>query len=306
MTRFRLRHHTSKRPHAACPHPHGRRPRPPSTLPTSRSPSGSGSVGWSKGRCWSRCSLLHDTLRNAVIGTRYPRSTTPRPSRRSSASSASTTSSGCSGSSSTAGTPFIGFWNFWFEDDPRFIVPLVVAVYLFPQVPRPLRPHAEHVPCDAVPHRAVLWGVFPVTPPKFMPSGTASSTPRPSSGTSCRRTRSSTTAPTARASPRPESVRVGGQPVRRDPEPPLVMGLVVHARAVARRAPATAPEPAPAVPPAHVHHGGWRRGTIGSSTSWAAWRRSRIAYGVAIAIERTLTRRRAREQDVPAHRELVP
>ena len=113
--------------------------------------------------------LLHDTLRNAVMGSRYT-----------AFDNAKTLTSierffgiyhelGVQRFFIDAGTPFIGFWNFWFET-MHFIVPLVVAVYLYRKFPgRYVRMRNAFLVMLFL-TAPFVWGVFPVTPPKFMPA----------------------------------------------------------------------------------------------------------------------------------------
>ena len=174
-----------------------------------------------------------------------------------------------------------------------------------PQVPRPVRAHAQRVPRDAVRHRAARVG--------GLPGDTAEVHAR---ALRLRRHRGRVLehrpAGPDRVRARRRAVggerRARGQPLRRDPEPSPVVGAVVRARAVARRPTAMAPatcsrctrssRSARSSPPA----------TIGSSISPGSLAEVAIAYGVAIAIERALARATRRHASPTRQRteELVP
>lgn len=113
--------------------------------------------------------VLHDTLRNAVMGSRYT-----------AFDNAKTLTSierflgiyhelGVQRFFIDAGTPVIGFWNFWFET-MHFFVPLAVAVYLYLRFPgRYVRMRNTFLLMLFV-TAPFVWGIFPVTPPKLMPA----------------------------------------------------------------------------------------------------------------------------------------
>jgi hypothetical protein len=63
----------------------------------------------------------------------------------------------------------IGFWNTWFET-MHFLIPLVVAVYLYRKFPgRYVRMRNAFLVMLFV-TAPLVWAVFPLTPPKFMPA----------------------------------------------------------------------------------------------------------------------------------------
>jgi hypothetical protein len=68
-----------------------------------------------------------------------------------------------------AGGPVIGAWNFYFET-LHFIVPLFVAVYLYRKFPRRYVRMRNTFLVMLFVTAPLVWGVFPVTPPKFMPA----------------------------------------------------------------------------------------------------------------------------------------
>ncbi|MEX2100444.1 MAG: phosphatase PAP2 family protein [Acidimicrobiia bacterium] len=66
------------------------------------------------------------------------------------------------------GTVAIGAWNFFFET-AHFLVPVFVAVYLYRKFPgRYVRMRNTFLVMLFV-TAPIVWGLFPITPPKFMP-----------------------------------------------------------------------------------------------------------------------------------------
>jgi hypothetical protein len=68
-----------------------------------------------------------------------------------------------------AGGPVIGAWNFYFET-LHFLVPVFVAVYLYRKFPRRYVRMRNTFLVMLFVTAPLVWGVFPVTPPKFMPA----------------------------------------------------------------------------------------------------------------------------------------
>ena len=244
--------------------------------------------------------LLHDTLRNAVMGSRYT-----------AFDNAKTLTSierffgiyhelGVQRFFIDAGTPFIGFWNFWFET-MHFIVPLVVAVYLYRKFPgRYVRMRNAFLVMLFL-TAPLVWGVFPVTPPKLMPA---------------RYGFVDTEAEYWNIVPQ-EAVKYGpdGEPTAKSVELEgnlyggipshhlswalwcaLAMWPVVRRRWLRNLLPLYPLMTFTAV----IATGNHRFIDLLGSVVEVA-----IAYGVAIAIERALARRRARAHDTEVHEELV-
>src|SRR5215470_10505931 len=66
------------------------------------------------------------------------------------------------------GTPFVGFWNTYFET-LHFVVPALVAIYLYRKFPgRYVRMRDTFLIMLFV-TAPIVWAAFPITPPKFMP-----------------------------------------------------------------------------------------------------------------------------------------
>jgi hypothetical protein len=113
--------------------------------------------------------LLHDTLRNAVMG-----------SAKVALQNAKTLTAierwlGIYHEQAVqkffidAGSAVIGAWNFYFET-AHFIVPAIVAIILYRKFPvRYVRMRNTFLIMLFV-TAPVVWGVFPITPPKFMPA----------------------------------------------------------------------------------------------------------------------------------------
>lgn len=112
--------------------------------------------------------LLHDTLRNAVMGSAFTAFDNAKTLISIERFFGIYHELGVQRFFIDAGTPFIGFWNFWFET-MHFIVPLFVAVYLYLRFPgRYVRMRNAFLIMLFV-TAPFVWGVFPVTPPKLMP-----------------------------------------------------------------------------------------------------------------------------------------
>jgi len=113
--------------------------------------------------------LLHDTLRNAVMG-----------SAKVALDNAKTLTSierwlGIYHEQAVqkffidAGSAVIGWWNFYFEM-AHFIVPAIVAIFLYRRFPvRYVRMRNTFLIMLFV-TAPVVWAAFPITPPKFMPA----------------------------------------------------------------------------------------------------------------------------------------
>ena len=119
--------------------------------------------------CVVGLALLHDTLRNAVMG-----------SAKVALENAKTLTAierwlGIYHEQAVqkffidAGPAVIGWWNFYFET-AHFIVPAIVAIILYRKFPvRYVRMRNTFLIMLFV-TAPVVWGVFPITPPKFMPA----------------------------------------------------------------------------------------------------------------------------------------
>ncbi len=203
-----------------------------------------------------------------------------------------------------AGTPFIGFWNFWFET-MHFIVPLVVAVYLYRKFPgRYVRMRNAFLVMLFL-TAPFVWGVFPVTPPKFMPARYGFVDTEAEFWNIMPQDPIKYDGPNGKGEPSAESVALEGNLYGGIPSHHLSWALwcaLALWPVVRRRRLRNLLLLYPLLTFTAVIATGNHRfiDLLGSMAEVA------IAYGVAIAIERTLARRRAREQDVPAHRELVP
>jgi hypothetical protein len=113
--------------------------------------------------------LLHDTLRNAVMGSAKVAL------RNAQSLTAFERWIGIYHERTVqqffidAGPAVIGAWNTYFET-LHFIVPAIVAVYLYRKFPvRYVRMRNTFLIMLFV-TAPVVWGVFPITPPKFMPA----------------------------------------------------------------------------------------------------------------------------------------
>ena len=250
-----------------------------------------------------RALLLHDTLRNAVIGTRYT-----------ALDNAKTLTSierffgvyhelGVQRFFIDAGTPFIGFWNFWFET-MHFIVPLVVAVYLYRKFPgRYVRMRNAFLVMLFL-TAPFVWGVFPVTPPKFMPTRYGFVDTEAEFWNIMPQDPIKYDGPNGKGEPSAESVTLEGNLYGGIPSHHLSWALwctLALWPVVRRRRLRNLLLLYPLLTFTTVITTGNHRfiDLLGSMAEVT------IAYGVAIAIERTLRDDGAR-QDVPAHRELVP
>ena len=245
--------------------------------------------------------LLHDTLRNAVMGSRYTAFDNAKTLISIERFVGIHHELGIQRFFIDAGTPFIGFWNLWFET-MHFIIPLVVAVFLY------LRFAGRYVRM----RNAFLimlfltapfvWGIFPVTPPKLMPA---------------RYGFVDTEAEYWNIVPQ-DPVKYGpdGEPTAESValEGNLYGGIPSHHLSwalwcalalwpvVRRRWLRNLLMLYPLLTfTAVIATGNHRFIDLAGSLAEVA-----IAYGLAIAIERILARRRAREHDAPEHEELVP
>jgi hypothetical protein len=112
--------------------------------------------------------FLHDTLRNAVMGSAFTALDNARKLISIERTIGIYHELGVQRFVIDAGTPFIGFCNFWFET-MHFIIPLAVAVYLYRKFPGRYTRMRNAFLVMLFMTAPLVWGVFPVTPPKFMP-----------------------------------------------------------------------------------------------------------------------------------------
>ena len=113
--------------------------------------------------------LLHDMLRNAVMGSRYTAFDNAKTLTSIERFLGIYHEQAIQKFFIDAGTVVIGFWNTWFET-MHFLVPLVVAVYLYRKFPgRYVRMRNAFLVMLFL-TAPLVWAVFPVTPPKFMPA----------------------------------------------------------------------------------------------------------------------------------------
>jgi hypothetical protein len=247
--------------------------------------------------------LLHDTLRNAVMGSRYT-----------AFDNAKTLTSierffglyhelGVQRFFIDAGEPFIGFWNFWFET-MHFIIPLVVAVYLYRKFPgRYVRMRNAFLVMLFL-TAPFVWGIFPVTPPKFMPPRYGFVDTEAEFWNIVPQDPIKYDGPNGRGEPSAESVALEGNLYGGIPSHHLSWSLwcalalwpVVRRRWLRNLLPLYPLMTFTAV----IATGNHRFIDLAGSLAEVA-----IAYGVAIVIERTLARRRARVHDAAEHEELV-
>ena len=111
---------------------------------------------------------LHDMLRNAVMGSAFTALDNAKTLTSIERTLGIYHELGVQRFFINAGTPFIGFCNLWFET-MHFIVPLVVAVYLYLKFPSRYTRMRNAFLIMLFVTAPLAWGAFPVTPPKYMP-----------------------------------------------------------------------------------------------------------------------------------------
>jgi hypothetical protein len=112
--------------------------------------------------------LLHDMLRNAVMGSAFTALDNAKTLTSIERTLGIYHELGFQRFFIDAGRPIIGLCNLWFET-MHFIVPLVVAVYLYLRFPGRYTRMRNAFLIMLFLTAPLVWGVFPVTPPKYMP-----------------------------------------------------------------------------------------------------------------------------------------
>ena len=248
--------------------------------------------------------LLHDTLRNAVMGSRYTAFDNAKTLTSIERFFGAYHELAVQRFFIDLGTPFIGFWNFWFET-MHFIIPLVVAVFLYRKFPgRYVRMRNAFLVMLFL-TAPFVWGIFPVTPPKFMPARYGFVDTEAEFWNIVPQDPIKYDGPNGRGEPSAESVALEGNLYGGIPSHHLSWALwcvLALWPVVRRRWLRNLLILYPLFTFTAVIATGNHRfiDLLGSMTEVA------IAYGVAIAIERTLARRRARRHDTHAAEELVP
>ena len=112
---------------------------------------------------------LHDMLRNAVMGSAFTALHNAKTLTSIERSLGIYHELGVQRFFIDAGRPFIGLCNLWFET-MHFTVPIVVAVYLYVRFPGRYTRMRNAFLIMLFLTAPLVWGVFPVTPPKYMPA----------------------------------------------------------------------------------------------------------------------------------------